>query len=579
MEGNHHQEWKKYPAFPLTDAATAENGDYVIHSDSTADIEAVDAEVQSKVWFRSPRLDADTIKRINRIQLHTKSSDQGQCLDKEAGTWTWFEIAIMADEQAETPRIKDGIKLTWESHLNVQAQSVPEERAGREFRTGEKMFGALEEGNVLAVQICAQYRDWAIYAEEGYLAIELGNPTDHTPVNFENVVSRTKSFQHAIMEMNEVLYPGMEQRRLPDIVFNASRIDTSETHQLRVLVIDGGGVRGLAALHILNKIMIRAHGEDYDAKNIKPCDVFDMICGTSTGGLIAIMLGRMKMKVSDCIKEYENFMDKVFPRGILDNKFLNDIPGVGYLLSGLSWNSIKTAMRTYMQDQEGKPADPEQVLLKDDDNAKCKVFVTATRKQDANSTAPVLLRSYVNPVEKNKLPTIKLWEAARATSAAPLYFKHVTVGEYTLVDGGLQANNPLGWAWNEVMTTFGPARTTSCFLSIGTGAAEAKAIPTIGLNWDLLKIKAAFLDALSALTTNTEITNVLFRSLINNFAPQSGIKKYWRFNVGDGWVDLVKKNDSWVAQSDSDPKPFDIALDDSGLCCGFARPKLERRRC
>lgn len=106
------------------------------------------------------------------------------------------------------------------------------------------------------------------------------------------------------MEMNEVLYPGMEQRRLPDIVFNASRIDTSETHQLRVLVIgmsdysshlaarvncsdhliDGGGVRGLAALHILNKIMIRAHGEDYDAKNIKPCDVFDMICGTSTGG-------------------------------------------------------------------------------------------------------------------------------------------------------------------------------------------------------------------------------------------------------------------------------------------------------
>lgn len=114
------------------------------------------------------------------------------------------------------------------------------------------------------------------------------------------------------------------------------------------------------------------------------------------------------------------------------------------------------------------------------------------------------------------------------------------------------------------MTTFGPARTTSCFLSIGTGAAEAKAIPTIGLNWDLLKIKAAFLDALSALTTNTEITNVLFRSLINNFAPQSGIKKYWRFNVGDGWVDLVKKNDSWVAQSDSDPKPFDIALDDSG---------------
>lgn len=119
-------------------------------------------------------------------------------------------------------------------------------------------------------------------------------------------------------------------------------------------------------------------------------------------------------------------------------------------------------------------------------------------------------------------------------------------------------------AWSEVLTTFGAARTTSCFLSIGTGAAKATAIPTIGFSWSLLKIRTAFLDALSALTTNTEITNVLFRSLINNYSPQNGIKKYWRLNVGDGWVDLVKKNDSWVWESDSNTKPVDIALDDSG---------------
>jgi patatin-like phospholipase/acyl hydrolase len=43
------------------------------------------------------------------------------------------------------------------------------------------------------------------------------------------------------------------------------------------------------------------------------------------------------------------------------------------------------------------------------------------------------------------LVNMKLWQAARATSAAPAYFKPLQVNGYTLVDGGLGANNPLGW--------------------------------------------------------------------------------------------------------------------------------------
>jgi patatin-like phospholipase/acyl hydrolase len=62
----------------------------------------------------------------------------------------------------------------------------------------------------------------------------------------------------------------------------------------------------------------------------------------------------------------------------------------------------------------------------------------------------MLLRSYTNPLQKPELPEIKLWEAARATSAAPSYFAPLTVQatpttSYTFLDGGLQANNPLGW--------------------------------------------------------------------------------------------------------------------------------------
>ena len=72
---------------------------------------------------------------------------------------------------------------------------------------------------------------------------------------------------------------------------------------LRILSLDGGGVRGISTLYILKEIM-RQIARDHDAENPQhpkisplPCDYFDLICGTSTGGLIALMLGRLRMVI------------------------------------------------------------------------------------------------------------------------------------------------------------------------------------------------------------------------------------------------------------------------------------------
>lgn len=65
----------------------------------------------------------------------------------------------------------------------------------------------------------------------------------------------------------------------------------------RILSIDGGGVRGLSSLLILREIMEeigRRNGIDSEDTPL-PCQYFDMIGGTSTGGWIAIMLGRLHM--------------------------------------------------------------------------------------------------------------------------------------------------------------------------------------------------------------------------------------------------------------------------------------------
>ena len=66
-------------------------------------------------------------------------------------------------------------------------------------------------------------------------------------------------------------------------------------HIPRILALDGGGVRGLSSLLILEKLMREIQRLNGDSEPPLPCKYFDMICGTSTGGLIAIMLGRLRM--------------------------------------------------------------------------------------------------------------------------------------------------------------------------------------------------------------------------------------------------------------------------------------------
>jgi patatin-like phospholipase/acyl hydrolase len=70
-------------------------------------------------------------------------------------------------------------------------------------------------------------------------------------------------------------------------------MDPEESRRpLRILSLDGGGVRGLSSLLILQSLLSQDPSPE---PSRRPCDVFDLICGTSAGGLIALMLGRLQM--------------------------------------------------------------------------------------------------------------------------------------------------------------------------------------------------------------------------------------------------------------------------------------------
>ena len=76
-------------------------------------------------------------------------------------------------------------------------------------------------------------------------------------------------------------------------------------------------MKGYTSLLILKRVLramkVEAKKEGIDlADEPRPCDVFDLIVGTSTGGLSAIMLGRLHMAIDDCIAQYEILGQKVF---------------------------------------------------------------------------------------------------------------------------------------------------------------------------------------------------------------------------------------------------------------------------
>ncbi|KAJ5157898.1 uncharacterized protein N7482_008998 [Penicillium canariense] len=94
----------------------------------------------------------------------------------------------------------------------------------------------------------------------------------------------------------------------------------------------------------------------------------------------------------------------------------------------------------------------------------------------------------------------------------------------------------------EVLGIFGPARATDRFLSIGTGIASNVKVEPISLPG------SGTLKSYVSVATNSEITHIMFRTLIDAFAPTARQKKYWRLNVSKpipGEEKVIEKGYMW----------------------------------
>jgi predicted acylesterase/phospholipase RssA len=203
----------------------------------------------------------------------------------------------------------------------------------------------------------------------------------------------------------------------------------------KILSLDGGGVRGLSTLIILDYIM-ETLGNMRGAR-LEPWQEFDMIAGTSTGGLIAIMLGRLRMSVADCIKAYKDPSRNIFTpthkTANVAGKTVDFLKAKGKFHSKPLEDCVKQMLRAQKL--------PEQELfVMDQDSDSPKVFVCAV--EGINSDA-VVIRSYKSKEFDDLYGVCKIWEAARATSAASTFFEPIKIGDRMYVDGALKHNNPI----------------------------------------------------------------------------------------------------------------------------------------
>ena len=151
-------------------------------------------------------------------------------------------------------------------------------------------------------------------------------------------------------------------------------------------------------------------------------------------------------------------------------------------------------------------------------------FVLAMSALNMTARIPRLFRTYQAP--KYPSPNCAIWEAARATSAAPTFFEHIFIEGEPYVNGGMGCNNPVQQVLQETELMF-PRRHVACIVSIGAGQARTISIPKPGWFPQLLPLKVV--DAMQQIATDCEASAQV---AARRFERIPGI--YFRFNVEQG---------------------------------------------
>ncbi|KAF3925993.1 hypothetical protein ABW20_dc0107511 [Dactylellina cionopaga] len=379
------------------------------------------------------------------------------------------------------------------------------------------------------------------------------------------------------------------------------RIKNSTRSRLRILSLDGGGIRGYSTLLLVEALMhdifVEIHGRAprRGEEVTKPCEVFDLIGGTGTGGLIAIMLGRLRMSVQTCKDVYTRMTRYVFET---DKRFA----GIPYGETLYKASKLERAIRTVVyertkddhldlnmemnsedEDWDLEPSgghydDDEKDLerrmsmmgrtdsireiaeasrintshdkrklrygnaeagMHDKRKGRCKTMVTAVYKGSSADSTPAMFRTYSSGVESMSYPDCRIWQAGRATCATMAAFKAIRINQDVFLDEGTGRYNPTPTILEEACVNEWPGREVGLIVSLGTGKRPEGALK--GDNkaqwWENLGTSLdQFTQARRRLMMKIDYCETTHQHVLTDELPKYGISKnrYFRLNVDAG---------------------------------------------
>lgn len=312
---------------------------------------------------------------------------------------------------------------------------------------------------------------------------------------------------------------------------------------IRILAIDGGGIRGVMVMELLMKI------EKLTGKRV--FELFDLCVGVSTGAiLVCALAAEANMTVPEAVQLYKKISHKIFHR-----------PSTFDVLSAtsrlvFSHAYYDTALwESFLKKHIGYRRMIDTAKLGHCPKVACISTTVTEERIDAHIFRNYALPPNVHSVYNGSY-TPKLWQVVRASSAAPAYFGDFLLNSEIHQDGGVLFNNPTAVAIHEAKLLW-PHEKISCVVSFGTGRNPNKSRSGDGrklINPDMMGEVAAetfsswktkFLRILDS-ATDTEATHVILSDLL----PAGS---YFRFNPYlTEWLSMVEVRPEKIAQLEND---------------------------
>jgi len=216
-----------------------------------------------------------------------------------------------------------------------------------------------------------------------------------------------------------------------------------EGNEFRILAIDGGGIKGIFPAAFLSELEERYLGGDSIAR------YFDLIAGTSTGGIIALGLGAGL--TSAAIRDFYICQGReIFPPQRRLRRFM------GTIRQCIRFRYDSVALARALGKTFGRKTFGE---------SKSRLCIPSF---DGRHSEVYIFKTPHHP--DYKLDSLEqMAKVAAATSAAPTFFRPLEDGGYTFVDGGVWCNNPTMVGLVDALTCFAVQRWRIRILSVGCG--------------------------------------------------------------------------------------------------------------